>query len=73
MNVKSIGSNQAEIRKSNGDEVLVSYSTPVAACIGGTYYRTEQSYSNTTSRHISKWLDGVKAEVKPQKFFDNLI
>jgi hypothetical protein len=61
-----------EIEKSNGDRVLVSYSTPVAAVVNGVLYRTDCNYSNTTSRHISAW--GCKfAKMRPQSFFDALL
>ncbi|TVM02977.1 MAG: hypothetical protein CV087_07460 [Candidatus Brocadia sp. WS118] len=73
MRVKGIGSNQTEITKSNGDSILVSYSTPVAANVGGKFYRTEKKWSKTTSKHINAWLYGAKAEEKPQSFFDNLL
>ena len=73
MLVKNIGSNQTEVTKSNGDTILVSYSTPVAANVGGQFYRTAKKWSTTTSRHINKWLSGAKAEEKPQSFFDNLL
>jgi len=55
--------------------VLFSYATPVA-CYDKhtyTYYRTAKKWSMTTSRHINKWLDGVKAIEQPQEYFDNLL
>jgi hypothetical protein len=72
MKINSIGANKTEVIKSNGDVVFVSYSTPVAAVIGDNVYATAKKWSNTTSRHISEWLDGRVAVVKPQEFFDGL-
>lgn len=73
MNLKPIGSNQTEVELNSEVTVLFSYRTPVACCIQGEgWYRTEESHSKTTSRHINKWLDGVKATARPQAFFDNL-
>ena len=72
MNINSIRKNMTEITAKAGT-VLVSYQTPVAACVDGKWYRTEQYFSNTTSRHINEWLDGRKAEERPQSFFDNLL
>jgi hypothetical protein len=72
VSITPIGSNQTELRTANAT-VLFSYQTPVAACVGGTFYRTEQHYSKTTSRHINAWLDGRKAETKPESFFQNLV
>jgi len=62
MKVKNIGSNQTEVHLNNGDIVLVSYETPVAAfVVGEGYYRTSEKWSATTTKHINKWLDGVKS------------
>lgn len=76
MKVKNIGSNQTEIEVGE-KTVLVSYETPVACHIQGEgYYRTEEKFSVTTSRHINKWLASNGAhEVteKPQEFFDKLL
>jgi len=76
MKVNSIGSNQTEITLSNGTIVLVSYSTPVACFIPGEgYYRTEQKWSVTTSKHINAWIKDVDSPVllRPQSFFDELV
>ena len=55
--------------------VLFSYSTPVASYDKHTYdyHRTAKKWSKTTTRHINKWLDGVKAIEQPQEYFDNLL
>jgi hypothetical protein len=55
--------------------VLFSYATPVASYDkrAYTYSRTSKKWSMTTSRHINKWLDGVKAIEQPQEYFDNLL
>jgi hypothetical protein len=55
--------------------VLFSYSTPVACYNKHTldYSRTAKKWSMTTTRHINKWLDGVKAIEQPQDYFDNLL
>ena len=55
--------------------VLFSYSTPVACYDKNSldYYCTAKKWSMTTSRHINKWLDGVKAVEQPQEYFDNLL
>ena len=73
MNIKPITANLTEITTSSKDQILVSYSTPVAARIEGVYYKTSQKFSKTTSRHISKWLESIKATEKEQSFFDNLL
>jgi len=56
-----------------GNTVLFSYKTPVAALIPGRgYVRTDKFHSRTTSKHIGQFLDGVKAEIVPQAFLNNL-
>lgn len=73
MKLNPVGSNMNEVALSEDVTVLFSYRTPVAACIRGDgWYRTEKKWSATTSRHISKWLDGITAKTAPQAFFDNL-
>lgn len=73
------GTNTKTITDKNGNEILVSYQTPVAAKIDGKYYRTEKNWSATTSKHIGQYLPGQgplakrKAEVKPQEWFDQLL
>lgn len=72
MNLKPLKANMTEVSTDKA-VILFSYSTPVACCINGEdYYRTSKKWSATTSRHINQWLDGVKAQEKPQEFFDNL-
>ena len=78
MKIKSIGSNQTEITLSNGTVVFVSYDTPVAAFIPGTgIVRTDCRWSNTTTRHINKWIASVApsatVSTREQSFFDALV
>lgn len=73
MKLNPIASNMTELTLLDGTKVLFSYKTPVAAQVNGTYVRTAKKWSMTTSKHINKWLDGVKAEEAEQSFFDTLI
>ena len=73
MKLNPIASNMTELTLLDGTKVLFSYKTPVAAQVNGTYVRTSKKWSMTTSKHINKWLDGVKAEEAEQPFFDTLI
>jgi len=73
MEIKKAGSNMTELRLGNGTTVLFSYETPVAAGTVDGWFKTEQHYSRTTSKHITKWLEGIKPQVKPQSFFNNLV
>ena len=58
MQVKSIGSNQTQV-SANGCRVLYSYETPVALeAPSGKYYKTDQKWSVTTSKHINRFVGG---------------
>jgi hypothetical protein len=61
------------------DSVLVSYSTCVAAYIGGTFYETSHKYSISTTAHIRRYrwnYIGYEADVKrvvmPDAWFSTL-
>jgi hypothetical protein len=57
MIVQQIGSNMTELMLADGTEILISYTTPVAARIPGRgWVRTAHKWSTTTSKHINKWL-----------------
>ena len=81
MNLNPIKANMTELDLGNGTKVLFSYRTPVAARVdngygSGTWYQTEKKWSNTTTRHINKWMGEHSVfgmRFKPQEFFDNLI
>ena len=48
--------NCTTVTLTDGREVLVSYQTPVAAFIPGRgYVRSAQSWSRTTSKHVSQY------------------
>jgi hypothetical protein len=67
MSIKAnpIGPNQTEVRI--GDKTLFfSYQTLVALNNGYKFFRTNERYSVTTSKHINRWLDGANAESIPQ-------
>jgi hypothetical protein len=77
MKLNIIAPNQTEVHlnekladSSKKAVFFFSYSTPVAAKIGTKYYKTEDKFSRTTTRHINSWLEDVKHEVKPQAWFE---
>ena len=74
MKVKKLGSNQTEVSTEKA-KILVSYSTPVAACMndGSGFIRTSKKWSVTTSRHINKWLEGANAKEVDQSVLDSLL
>ena len=72
MQLKPLGENQTQL-ETKKDVVFYSYETPVAANIGGKFYRTSSKFSVTTTKHINSWLNGRDAEEKEQSFFDSLV
>jgi hypothetical protein len=74
LSIKPVASNMTLV-DTNQHIVLFSYSTPVASFDKSKcdFYKTDKKWSKTTSRHINKWLDGVKAQEMPQTYFDSLL
>jgi hypothetical protein len=74
LKLKPIASNM-NLLETPAQIVLFSYATPVASFDKSNYQfnRTNKKWSKTTTRHINKWLDGVKANELPQEYFDNLL
>ena len=91
MKIKSLGSNKTEI-KLKDLLILISYETPVAAIrlslksivdpgrhlVKSAAVKTDEYFSNTTSRHINHWLESngfnpSKVPTVYQIYFDNLI
>ena len=72
--LKHIASNMTVLHRDNC-EILFSYQTPVAVydVKRGEYLRTETKYSQTTSRHINKWLQGVNAISVPQSIIEGYV
>lgn len=74
MKVKSLAKNQTEISTGTGLVIFISYETPVAALVPGRgFIRTDKKWSNTTTRHITLWLDGKEAQIVPQSELDDLL
>ena len=74
MRLKQIGSNQTEIIFNDGTHVLFSYETPVAVSTVDGIFVTEQKYSNTTTKHINKWCNGISLRTTvPQDNINTLV
>ena len=82
MQINPIKANMIEVKVGGGLVVLLSYCTPVACvwtnCQGArTILKTSKRWSNTTSRHINKWISiWVLSEPvieQPQEYFDALM
>jgi hypothetical protein len=77
LKLRQIASNMTEVEIDNVT-VLFSYKTPVACHVEGEgYYRTACRWSQTTTRHINKWLANMRpvdaVKEREQSYFDNLI
>ena len=74
MKLIPLASNMNLIRLNNGTQVLFSYRTPVAAHVPGEgFFRTNQNWSRTTSKHINKWLRGaIGVASVDQSVIDNI-
>ena len=76
MRIKPIASNMTELSLNDGTLVLFSYQTPVASFDRHGVSITNKKWSNTTTRHINKWLklSGLSVYTsKDQSYFDNLV
>ena len=72
MKVIPNGSNQT-ILKTGSREVLFSYETPVAGFDGTNWFRTEEKFSRTTTKHINKYLDERRFQVVSQDYIEGLV
>lgn len=72
--VKVLGTNQTSLFLPNAT-VFLSYETPVAVydLNEHKYLRTDQFWSNTTSKHINRWLDGRNAEKVDQSVIESYL
>jgi len=63
MQLRPLGSNKTEVEFSDGTTVFFSYETPVALQTAeGHYFKTEDFWSVTTSKHINQWLKSRGAD-----------
>ena len=74
MKLIPLGSNQNLVQLNSGVQVLFSYKTPVAAHVPGQgYFRTNHKWSQTTSKHINKWLrNAIGVASVDQSVIDNI-
>ena len=73
MRLIQLGANQTELNFNGEIKILFSYETPVAICINCEYYITSKKWGRTTGKHINNWLENIKAEEKPQEWFDGFL
>ena len=71
MKLKNIASNMTELTLKNGNTVLFSYETPVAGWDENGSFRTTESFSMTTTKHINKYLGGKDIGRKVDQYYIN--
>ena len=73
MKLERLGASKSLVTLASGSQVFFSYNTPVAAQVAGELIKTKEYYSRTTSKHISQYLNGRKAEEVEQSFINQLV
>tara|TARA_R100001463_G_scaffold690_1_gene3129 strand:+ start:255 stop:506 length:252 start_codon:yes stop_codon:yes gene_type:complete len=75
MKLQSIAHNRTLLIFNNGiTEILFSYETPVAGYSNKLgYIKTDEYYSQTTTRHINKYLGDLKHSVVEQSVINDLL
>ena len=74
MKLERLGASKTLLTLSSGSQVFYSYNTPVAIQhSSGRLFQTMEHYSRTTSKHISQFLNGRKAEMVEQSFINQFI
>ena len=67
------GSNQNLVKINKDTEIFYSYKTAVAGKIKGKYYKTNEWYSRTTTRHINNYLGKLKFTECNPSFFESIV
>ena len=73
MKLERLGNSKSLLTLSSGSEIFYSYNTPVAAQVAGELYKTKEYFSRTTSKHITQYLNGRKAEKVEQSFIQQIV
>ena len=75
MELKSFAKNRTVLIFNNGiTEIFFSYETPVAGYSNKLgYVKTDKWYSQTTTRHINKYIDGKAHTVVSQSVINDLL
>ena len=73
MKIEKIGVSKTLLTLSSGSEIFYSYNTPVACKVSGEFYKTNEYYSRTTSKHITQYLNGRYAHPVDQSFINQIV
>ena len=77
MKLEPISNNCSLLRTNHGWQILYSYGTAVAGYnpVLNMCFKTDKKWSNTTTRHINKWLTSQQADnvvILEQSDIDNI-
>lgn len=70
---KELHKEDTVITLANGNKILISYETPVAAYINGQYYETTEYYSGSTNKHIGAFRHWENIKYKSEEWFKKLL
>ena len=73
MKLERLGTSKSLLTLSSGSEIFYSYNTPVACKVSGEFYKTNEYYSRTTSKHITQYLNGRYAHSVDQSFIYQIL
>ena len=73
MYLRQLKANQTIVNLGYNLEIFFSYNTPVAGMDKHGYFKTDQYYSKTTSRHINQYLESVNFRIVSQSYINNLV
>ena len=73
MKLERLGESKTLLTLSSGSEIFYSYNTPVAAKVSGEFYKTNEYYSKTTSKHITQYLNWRYAHPVDQSFINQIV
>ena len=74
MKIKRLGTSKTLLVLPSGSEAFFSNDTPVVYQMHyGEIFKTEEYYSQTTSKHITQYLNGREAEAVPQSMINQLV
>jgi hypothetical protein len=76
MKLKLLGSNQTEVNFDNGNCIFFSYEQAVCVRNENGCFVTDEKYSQTTSRHINKWIANLSntiIKMVPQSELDTML
>ena len=73
MKLERLGESKTLLTLSSGSEIFYSYNTPVACKVSGEFYKTNEYYSRTTSKHITQYFNGRYAHPVEHSFIHQIV